>query len=295
MLRLALALTTALAVSLAVAPIAAAQTSPYKQFVDNASPRFSASDNWKTSSWSTQKAGKDYRYADPKTIADNAAFKIKTPRTTKYKVFARWPATNGYNTSAAFGISTTSGLRWKRVDQTKNSGKWMRLGTFELKAGDSRKVFVSRRSGSDGYVVADAVRVVEAEPPPQPKDQDDSGGATRQDAVLQEAKSWLGVPYRYGGASREGVDCSGLTLRVFEKVNIALPRTAAAQYERGRATDSPRVGDLAFGDYNDSGNIEHVGIYSGDGEMINAPYPGTVVRYDPIYPRYHVGYRDLLS
>ena len=287
MLRLALALTTALAVSLVFAPVAAAQTSPYKQVVDNASPRFSASDNWKTSSWSSQKAGKNYRYARPRAVSDNASFKIKIPRTAKYRVYARWPSTNGYSSSAAFGVVTTSGGKWKRVDQTQNGGKWVRLGTFELRAGDSRKVVVSRRSGSKGYVIADAVVVVEVKPKPK--------SSTRRTTVLREAKSWLGVPYRYGGSSRSGVDCSGLTLRVFEKVNIALPRTAASQYGRGRSTGSPRVGDLSFGDYNNSGSIEHVGIYSGDGKMINAPYPGTVVRYDKIYPRYHVGYRDLLS
>jgi hypothetical protein len=65
-----LALTTALIVSLIAAPVAAAQTGPYKQMVDNASKRFTASGNWKTSSWSDQKVGKNYRYANPKAIND---------------------------------------------------------------------------------------------------------------------------------------------------------------------------------------------------------------------------------
>lgn len=283
LLRLALALATALAVSLVAAPVAAA--SPYKQMVDNASPRFSASDNWKTSSWSDQKVGRNYNYARPKAVRDNAWFRVRVPKTKRYTVFARWPATSGYNTSTAFGVRTTSGIKVKRVNQTRKGGRWVRLGTFKLRAGDSRRVFVSRRGRGKGYVIADAVLVREVQP----------RSLTRRQLVLRESKSWLGVPYRYGGASRSGVDCSGLTMRVFERINMSLPRTAAAQYGRGRATRSPRVGDLAFGDYNDSGRIEHVGVYSGNGRMINAPYPGTVVRYDRIYPRYHVGYRNLLS
>lgn len=289
MLRLALTLTIAVAFSLALAP--AALAAPYAQAVDNASPRFSASAAWKTSSWSSQKAGKDYRYAQPGPSTDAANFKIKVPKTGKYRVFARWPATGGYNTSTPVGVVTTSGLEWRRVDQSQNGGKWRFLGVHELRAGDSNKVKFSRRTSGKGYVIADAVRVAEVEksasPPPD-------SALTRRN-VLREAETWRGVPYRYGGSSRQGVDCSGLTLRVFEKFGLPLPRTAEAQYDRGRAIRDPRDGDLVFGDYSGSNSVEHVGIYAGDGKMLNAPYPGTVVRYDPISPDYHIGYRDIIS
>jgi cell wall-associated NlpC family hydrolase len=271
-----------LVVSLIFAP--AVSASPYKQVVDNASKRFSASGNWKGSSWSDQKFGKNYRYARPRATRDNASFKVKVPRTKRYRVFARWPSTNGYNRSTPFGVRTTSGVEWNRVNQTKSGDKWVRLGTFKLKAGDSRRVFVSRRGKGKGYVVADAVMVREVR---------SKSGITRRQKVLREAKGWLGVPYRYGGESRRGVDCSGLTMRVFERVNVSLPRTVAAQYRRGNGTRSPRVADLVFSDYNEDGRVSHVGIYSGRGKTINAPYPGTVVRYDPVRPRYHVGYRKL--
>jgi cell wall-associated NlpC family hydrolase len=279
---LTLALTAALVVSLIFAP--AVSASPYKQMVDNASKRFSASGNWKGSSWSDQKVGRNYRYAKPRAVRDNASYKVRVPKTKRYRVFARWPSSRGYNRSTPFGVRTTSGIKWNRVNQTKNGGKWVRLGTFKLKAGDSRKVFVSRRGKGKGYVIADAVMVREV--------QRKRTTLTRRQKALREAKTWLGVPYRYGGTSRQGVDCSGLTMRVFDKVNVSLPRTAASQYRSGGATRSPRVADLAFGDYNNSGRIGHVGIYSGKKKMINAPYPGTVVRYDPIQPRYHVGYRN---
>lgn len=80
-------------------------------------------------------------------------------------------------------------------------------------------MFVSRRSKGKGYIIADAVRVVEVQP---------KKSLTRRQLVNREARSWLGVPYQYGGASRSGTDCSGLTMRVFERINMSLPRTVPA-------------------------------------------------------------------
>lgn len=285
MLRFTLMLTTAVAFGLALAP--AALAAPYTQVVDNASPRFSASPAWKTSSWSPEKAGKNYRYARPAPKSNAANFKIKVPKTGKYRVFARWPSARGYNTSAPIGIRTTSGMEWKRVDQSKNGGKWKYLGAHKLGAGDSKRIKVSRRTGGKGHIIADAVQVVEVE-------KDGSPSGTRG-KVLDESETWRGVPYKYGGDTRQGVDCSGFTLKMFQKFGTSLPRTAEAQYGRGRAVKDPRKGDLVFGDYSGSNSVEHVGIYSGNGKMLNAPYPGTVVRYDPISPKYHIGYKDVIS
>jgi cell wall-associated NlpC family hydrolase len=113
------------------------------------------------------------------------------------------------------------------------------------------------------------------------------------DPVVAEAQTWLGVPYVYGGASRYGVDCSGLTQAVFANLGVSLPHSAAMQYGYGVPVASPGPGDLVFMDFTGAG-IGHVGITAGDGTMINAPYPGTVVRYDPIIPDYVVGYKSVL-
>lgn len=112
-------------------------------------------------------------------------------------------------------------------------------------------------------------------------------------AVVAEAKTWLGVPYVYGGASRSGVDCSGLTQQVYAAFGVSLPHNAAAQFGHGTPVSSPGPGDLVFGDFT-GGGIGHVGIATGGGQMINAPYPGTTVRYDPIVPQYTVGYKSVL-
>ncbi len=112
-------------------------------------------------------------------------------------------------------------------------------------------------------------------------------------SVVAEAESWLGVPYVYGGASRSGVDCSGLTQQVFAAFGVSLPRTAAEQSAYGTPVSSPSAGDLVFSDYT-GGGIGHVGIATGDGQVINAPYPGTTVRYDPISSANVVSYQSIL-
>ena len=113
------------------------------------------------------------------------------------------------------------------------------------------------------------------------------------DPVVAEAQSWLGVPYVYGGASRSGVDCSGFTMAVYGAFGVSLPHNAAAQAGSGVAVSSPSAGDLVLSDYTGAG-IGHAGIATGDGNMINAPYPGTTVRYDPIIPENVVAYRSIV-
>lgn len=112
------------------------------------------------------------------------------------------------------------------------------------------------------------------------------------EAVVAEAQGWLGVPYVYGGASYAGVDCSGLTQQVMAAFGVSLPHSAAEQFGYG-APGSGAAGDLVFADFT-GGGIGHVGIATGDGQMINAPYPGTTVRYDPIPAENLVGYRTVV-
>ena len=92
--------------------------------------------------------------------------------------------------------------------------------------------------------------------------------ASRPGRVVTMAMQYLGVPYVWGGSSPSGFDCSGLVLYVYAKVGISLPHSSQMQY--GCGTPVPRsqlkVGDLVFF-YNP---IHHVGIYIGNGRMINA-------------------------
>ncbi len=89
--------------------------------------------------------------------------------------------------------------------------------------------------------------------------------------VIQTSMQYLGVPYRFGGTTPGGFDCSGYVQYVFAQAGIYLPRTADAQYGVGYpvSTDGLRAGDLVFFSTYTYG-VSHVGIYLGDGDFINA-------------------------
>ncbi|WP_443075927.1 C40 family peptidase [Streptomyces sp. TRM 70351] len=108
--------------------------------------------------------------------------------------------------------------------------------------------------------------------------------------AIHYAQEKLGTPYLWGGdgTPEDGgrFDCSGLSKAAYEAVGIELPRVANDQWNTGPhpARDELLPGDLVFfsHDLEDSRAIHHVGIYVGGGYMINAPYTGAVIRFDPI-------------
>jgi cell wall-associated NlpC family hydrolase len=103
--------------------------------------------------------------------------------------------------------------------------------------------------------------------------------------IVADAEAYLGTPYVWGGENpRAGFDCSGLVQWVYAEAGISLPRVAQDQYDAGphlAAGATLYPGDLVFFGSGPSG-VEHVGIYVGNGEMIDAPYTGAVVRFDRV-------------
>jgi peptidoglycan DL-endopeptidase CwlO len=105
--------------------------------------------------------------------------------------------------------------------------------------------------------------------------------------VVGAATKYLGVPYQWGGTDpTTGLDCSGLTQRVYADLGISIPRTSSQQATAGRpvaSLDEAQPGDLVFYDWSSSrSGIDHVGIYIGDGKMIAAPQEGEVVKVQSV-------------
>lgn len=92
--------------------------------------------------------------------------------------------------------------------------------------------------------------------------------------ILATARQYLGTPYRYGGSSPGGFDCSGFTKYVFSVHGYNLDRTAASQYNQGSAISKAnlQIGDLVFFKCSSS-SIDHVGIYAGNNEFIHSSSP----------------------
>lgn len=97
--------------------------------------------------------------------------------------------------------------------------------------------------------------------------------------VIGIAMSLLGIYYVYGGSTPAGFDCSGFTSYVFRQVGISLPRTAAAQQAAATPVSNPQPGDLVFFGY----PAYHVGIYAGNGMMIDSPRTGAATSVRAIW------------
>ena len=84
---------------------------------------------------------------------------------------------------------------------------------------------------------------------------------------------WLGVPYKFGGNTRQGIDCSGFTSLAYQQCfHKSIPRKSSDQFEQGRrvAGRNLRTGDLLFFSNVRYGNVDHVGIYLDDDRFAHA-------------------------
>jgi len=119
-------------------------------------------------------------------------------------------------------------------------------------------------------------------PPPLPP-----GTPAAVAAAIAAARSVLGAPYQWGGVGPSSWDCSGLTQWAYARAGVALPRTAAEQWNSGShpALTELQPGDLLFWATNplDPASIHHVALYLGGGYMIEAPHPGAFVQLVPVY------------
>jgi flagellum-specific peptidoglycan hydrolase FlgJ len=218
----------AAALALGVTSQVEAQTRPYSQVVDNTTKgRFMAADGWRASASGAQHYGKNFRLARPIKKSGVARFKVRIPTTKQYSVYARWPASKRHNIATPIGVRTTAGTKWTRVNQQRNGGKWVKIGTYRMERGDRYNVLVSRRGKGSRYVVADVVRIVEATRPS--RNPDSILGAPIHDQA--SAKSYA----RSVGSSRYIMETIPLYYKLAPKVGIA-PDVLVAQaiLETGR-------------------------------------------------------------
>lgn len=91
------------------------------------------------------------------------------------------------------------------------------------------------------------------------------------ETLIAFLESWYGIPYKYGGEGRSGIDCSAFTSRLMDSVyRVDIPRTARSQFKAGSRISKKELeqGDLVF--FNTSGGISHVGAYLGNNKFVHA-------------------------
>ena len=120
--------------------------------------------------------------------------------------------------------------------------------------------------GTEGYIRSDFLDLTE------------SSSSSSGSAIVDTAKSYLGVNYVYGGASPSGFDCSGFTMYVYQQFGYSLPHTATGQWQSGLGTRVWSIGALQPGDlvfFNDPSRnagkaCSHAGIYIGNGQFVHS-------------------------
>ena len=127
-------------------------------------------------------------------------------------------------------------------------------------------------------VESSAASTVSAEERKKKSSRSSRSFAVRAAKVMRTGNSLKGVPYRYGGSTPRGFDCSGFTSYVYRKAGVSLPRRASIQRAKARriSRSSARKGDLVF--FHDSrGRVYHVGLYAGRNRTLHSGRPGTRV------------------
>lgn len=205
-------------------------------------------------------------------------------------------AESGFNPKAANPTSSARGM-WQimqSVHQDKLVGQWdnaydsaVVARAVWLEAGRTWRPWVTWPGASSRYMARAEAAVKRAGTVQTVADCTAVSATGSAAKVIAAAKTYLGTPYVFGGTTHQGIDCSGLTQAAFRGAGISLPRVSADQMRSGTRVPNGQVqpGDLVGWD-NSGRNVgaDHVALFIGGGQIIEAARPGTVVRIRRLLP-----------
>lgn len=105
-----------------------------------------------------------------------------------------------------------------------------------------------------------------------------SSSSVSSSAVVSQALSLKGIPYRFGGTTRAGFDCSGFVQYAFKQAGKNVSRTTLSQFAQSTTVSNPRPGDLVFFANTYRPGISHVGIYIGNNQFVHSGGPKAEVK-----------------
>lgn len=167
----------------------------------------------------------------------------------------------------------------------------MRIQTQEIEVQSIDAITVSRNQTPKSSNLSRKEEITNSRQEPSAND--------KASAIINTAKQYLGVKYVWGGTSTTGFDCSGLIQSVFAKNDVTLPRVSWDQYTVGKQVDYNNLqpADLVFFTLNGDTVVNHVGIYIGDGQFINASSAEGVVvisEFSSYWTSYYTGAKRIL-
>lgn len=175
-----------------------------------------------------------------------------------------------------------------------------RTGLYKVRFGNFASREIAQKNAEDLHASGMIDEYFIAGPEDYPHD-DRPGRPYLRNEIVRTAKTFLDVPYRWGGTSpAHGFDCSGFSMTVYQLNGLNMPRSSKAQWEVGMPINYEQLskGDLVFFATSVSGEVSHVGIYLGENNIIHAPGWGKRIRIDSLeetyYRRHFVGMRSYL-
>jgi len=165
-----------------------------------------------------------------------------------------------------------------------------KIGLYKVRFGDFPSQATARRKAESLHAsgIIDKYYIVSPDDYAVIKQRRYGRGYLR-DEIVKTAKSFLGLPYRWGGSSSDyGFDCSGLSMTAYHLNGLNLPRSSKGQYSTGTPVKRSQLlkGDLVFFAISKGRKVSHVGIYTGNDRFIHAPGKGKRVRIESLSSRY---------
>lgn len=225
--------------------------------------------------------------AEPSTSASSDSARTKSrPSSYSYKI-------KKGDTLAT--ISQKTGVPVKHIAAlNKVNSRNLRVGHNLVLAKSNPTIVPATIDEEDGELEDDEEELTSAGPSGELLDDAQSnhellgkwGSADERKLFVRVATGFLGAPYRMGGATVKGIDCSAFVRKMYEFFDIALPRTAREQSAVGVRIDRNQLeeGDLVF--FRTKKPIGHVGIYIGNNQFLHASYKSKAVRIDSLEQPY---------
>ena len=191
---------------------------------------------------------------------------------------------NLYGISKSVGLSADEIMKANHLRSVSLTiGQTLILSKQKVDKVDSEEGFEEIGDGEE----ATGLRLIEGDPQATPDPVRKWDSLAERHLLVRVVKTFLGAPYRLGGSTIKGIDCSAFVKKIYEIFNIHLPRTVREQLRFGKKIEKDQLaeGDLVFFKTL-RGNNGHVGIYIGNNEFVHASYRNREVKVDSLNAPY---------